>query len=111
MRHAQSSLASLLAMTEPLEHATFSPYVHDLFRVELPQGVVEIELEEAELHSGGPIPGSSREPFTLIFVGPKSEMLPEGMHALTHDRLGTAEIYLIPIASMGERQSYQAIFN
>jgi hypothetical protein len=98
-------------MPKPLEHTTFSPYVNDLFRAKLPQGDVEIELGEVDLHPGGPMGGSTRQPFTLIFLGPKSAMLPEATYALTHADLGTVEIYLIPIISSGERQSYQAIFN
>ncbi len=98
-------------MSDPLEHTTFSPYVHDLFRTEWSGGEVEIELDEVEPHPGGAIGGSPREPFTLIFLGPRDTMLPEGMYTLAHADLGTVEIYLIPIASMGDRQAYQSIFN
>ncbi len=107
----RSGFASLESMTQELDHTIFEPCLNDVFRVETSEGVVEIELSEVELNPAGSSDDSVRKPFTLIFRGPKTPLLAEAVQVLGHDDLGSVEIYLIPILSTGEQQSYQAIFN
>jgi hypothetical protein len=98
-------------MGESFDHTTFEPHLHETFRAETTPDPVDLELDEVEVHPGGPTPGTTRQPFTLIFLGPKDRLLPEGLRTLSHDGLGEVALYLIPILSAGERQAYQSIFN
>ncbi len=96
-------------MTEKISHENFSGHLNALFRVEVAETSLELELVEVEV--GKAIDASLREPFTLIFQGPKDSILAEGSHNLSNDDAGSFELYIIPIVSHGDKQSYQAIFN
>jgi hypothetical protein len=52
-----------------------------------------------------------RVPFLLIFKGPKTPLLDEGIHELAAPDGEKVSLYLIPILSMGDRQQYQSVFN
>jgi hypothetical protein len=57
-----------------------------------------------EANAGG------RQPFSLIFRGPASPTLPQGIHHLTHSDLGALEIFLVPIDPEGQGSAYEAVF-
>jgi len=96
-------------MTESISHENFSGHLNALFRIDVAETSQELELVEVEV--GDSVDPSLREPFTLIFQGPKDSILPEGIHNLSNDDAGSFELYIIPIVSHGDRQSYQVIFN
>jgi len=96
-------------MTETISHENFSGHLNALFRVDVAETSLEFELVEVETHKS--IDPSLREPFTLIFQGPKDPILAEGIYTLSNDGAGSFELYIIPIVSHGDRQSYQVIFN
>jgi len=98
-------------MAPDFDHTKFENRLHEIFRAETPPSPVDLELDEVEVHRSSPAPGITRQPFTLIFLGPKDSILPEGTHTLSHAELGEVALYLIPILSTGERQAYQSIFN
>jgi hypothetical protein len=86
--------------------AHFEPLVGDEFRIAEPQPV---ELELAEARSAGDWPGG-REPFRLLFRGPRDPLLPQSIYRLEHAGLGALEIFVVPVARDAERTSYEAIF-
>ena len=98
-----------LTMTENISHENFSGHLNELFRVEVAETSLELELVEVEV--GQPIDASQREPFTLIFQGPKDSILAEGIHTVSNDSAGSFDLYTIPIISLGDHQLYQVIFN
>lgn len=50
--------------------------------------------------------------FSLYFHGPPAALLPQGIHLLEHDVLGTLALFLVPIlGSNHERIVYEACFN
>jgi len=56
-------------------------------------------------------PGAGREPFSLVFLGPKGPVLPQRIYPLEITSLGRLEIFLVPIASDADGVKYEAIFN
>ena len=96
-------------MTEKITHENFSGHLNALFRIEVAETSLELELVEVEV--GKPIDPSLSEPFTLIFQGPKDSILAEGIHNVSNDDAGSFDLYIIPIVSPGDQQSYQVIFN
>ena len=98
-----------LTMTENISHENFSGHLNALFRVEVAETSLELELVEVEV--GKSIDASQREPFTLIFQGPKDSILAEGIHTMSNDSAGSFDLYTIPIISLGDQQLYQVIFN
>lgn len=55
--------------------------------------------------------GIRAEPFTLLFRGPREPLLAQGIQRLEHERLGTLEIFLVPIRPDEGGPLYEAVFN
>jgi hypothetical protein len=85
---------------------TFTPLVGDAFRIAEPAAV---ELELADATSAGDWPGG-RQPFRLLFRGPRDPLLPQSIYRLAHSELDPMEIFIVPIARDAEHTSYEAIF-
>ena len=90
-------------MTESISHENFSGHRNALFRVDVAETSLELELVEVEV--GKSIDPSLREPFTLIFRGPKDSILAEGSYNVSNDDAGSFVLYIIPIVSPGDQQS------
>lgn len=56
-------------------------------------------------------PGPRRDPFQLRFFGPGPQPLTQRIHTVEDERLGTMDIFLVPIGRQGDGFLYQAIFN
>ncbi len=59
---------------------------------------VSLECELAEVN--GPadsVPGAFRAPFWLLFLGPLTPVLPQAIYPLKHDKLGTLELFMVPL--------------
>ena len=52
-----------------------------------------------------------RDPFSLFFDGPPDLPLPQHIYWLTHEKLGTEMIFLVPISGNADQRVYQAAFN
>ena len=55
-------------------------------------------------------PGQEREPFTLVFTGPREQFLPQGTVPLTEESVGAVEIFLVPVGMTEESFEYEAVF-
>ncbi len=71
-------------MASDLDHTAYASCLHEVFSARMPDGSIELELDEVEEHARARERGETRAPFTLIFLGPKDSLLPEGSHALAH---------------------------
>lgn len=61
-----------------------------------PSAAVEVELVEvSEPAASGP--GTFRAPFSLLFHGPIKPVMPQAIYRLEHERLGTFELFIVPI--------------
>ena len=94
-----------------ITHETFSPHLNRVFLIPVEDGALELELTAVEVAEADGLPEGMRQPFTLVFQGDKSCRLPEGSYRFELGEGKALDIYLIPILSMGDRQSYQAVFN
>jgi hypothetical protein len=106
-------------MLDKLTVSDFAGHINGAFRVvpgpdapPMPEAGLELELIEAR-----PLPargaGAGRlEPFSLVFRGPREAPLPQRIHRLEREALGTLDIFLVPIGSEGDPDGthYQAIF-
>ena len=94
-----------------LEHLTresFSEQLNTKFRLNsAPEKFIEVEL--IEVVSGFEVPG--QDSFSAIFRGSLEEFFPQGMYPMEHERLGSAEIFLVPIRRDAEGFVYEAVFN
>jgi hypothetical protein len=90
---------------------TFKPHLNTTFRL-VPEGQepVEVKLVEAEAMTTGkkaPNPYS----FQLLFVGPLTPRLGQGIYRIEHGEIDPLDIFLVPIGEDGSGRQYEAIFN
>ena len=91
-----------------IEPAIFREHIGTLFTVKDGEEAVALRLAEVADHG---ISNGMRQ-FSLFFHGPGDRILPERIHALAHDTLGTLEIFIVPIlGSNASRAVYEACFS
>ena len=104
---------------DQISFSEFSSQVRTGFRVHAGPGrVVELQLMEACLDPKMPQLGrrpaldADYEKFSLIFSGPRRELLEEKCLRFEHDQLGSFELVVLPIFTRKpDRMNYQAVFN
>jgi hypothetical protein len=95
-------------MLEDLTLATFASREGEVFRLSREDGpALELVLVEARGLGGE---GETREPFSLVFLGPAEPVLSQMIRPLEHPALGTLEIFLVPIGSDERGTRYEAVF-
>ena len=96
-------------MLSHLTHADFTDRLHETFRIDLGSSTLEVELIAAELLGPAPETGR-REPFSVLFQGPKEPILPQQIYRLEHPQMGTLEVFLVPIGPNPKGQRYELVF-
>jgi hypothetical protein len=92
-----------------LTRSSFEPLLHARFALRLPEQSLELEL--IELKSLGSARASHREPFSLIFRGPREHWFRQGTYPVQHPKLGTQALFLVPVGpDAAGMMQYQAIF-
>ena len=97
-------------MLQDLTNASFEEHLDTPFRVHFGgEAPLEVVLSQVRLHEahGGP----RKQPFSLYFRGPRQPVLPQQIYRLEHDRMGTMEVFLVPIGPDGQGMGYEAVFN
>ena len=99
---------------EWLTHEHFAPLVGQDVEVDAgAAGTLTMRLAEATVSDepGGPGPdGQQRAQFSLVFLGPADQVLPQATYVVTHPAVGEQEIFLVPIGRGGEGVRYEAAF-
>jgi hypothetical protein len=90
--------------------ADFADCLGGRFRCEAGGAALELELVSADALGAEP-PAGRRQPFSLIFRGPRATALPQRIHRLESPRLGVLEIFLVPIAPDAGGRLYEAVFS
>ena len=100
-------------MLDRLTVAMFAEQIGKTFRLQLADGpALELVLVEARNLSLPPgNSGPRRDPFSLLFRGPKAPMLPQRIYPLENEAFGRLEIFLVPIGADADGVKYEAIFN
>jgi hypothetical protein len=98
-----------------LTAAAFAEHLATVFRLQAGGQELPIELVEVQRasYAGKPAavgPAGRREPFTLLFRGPRTPYALQGIHRLEHDQLGTLELFLVPIGPDDAGMRYEAVF-
>ena len=97
-------------MTSSPQHTDFAPHLNKQFRFEGHHHALRLAAVDVSVRPHAP--ELTRKPFTLIFHGPKQEVMPEGMYAVEVENGPRFELYVMPILTREpDRQDYQAVFN
>ena len=92
-------------MIEKLRSGDFSEYLHTDFRVQLEgSDLLVLELVQVVDHKSPP----GVEQFSLFFRGPSQ--LGQGMRTLEHDKLGSLDLFLVPVGADEKGVRYEAAF-
>lgn len=98
-------------MLDGFTAASFDPHRNSIFRVAVGDDEVELRLAAVDRLPAHPV-APRREPFSLIFSGPREMPLGQRIHRLRHVVLGDLEIFLVPIGPGPEGAArYEAVFN
>jgi hypothetical protein len=100
---------------ESLEAATFDPHRETVFRLEtggepLPLELVEVQRARYAADPAAVGPNGRREPFSLVFRGPRSPYARQGIYRLEHAGLGSLELFLVPLGPDAAGMRYEAVF-
>src|SRR5215216_3899069 len=95
-------------MLENLKLSSFSEHLGTKFRVYGGEDAsVELELVEA-VNRGS---NAKQERFAILFRGPMEVAVVQGTYKVTHDRLGSFDLFLVPIGVNEGGREYEAVFN
>ena len=105
-------------MLNKLTSADFSPHLNQTFKIHYHstkvlevQLVLEVELIEVAEYAGKSKRPSKRRPFSILFRGPKDANLPQGVYKIEQDKMGTVELFLVPIMPDEKGSLYESVFN
>ncbi len=114
-------LAALLFMKEvPLEQlsaGSFAELVRTRFEVLIDPGhSVSLELTAVTIASPGGAegvpPGNAMfESFSLLFNGPVDPPLGQRAYRFTHERVGSFDLFIVPVGATRDSCQYEAVFN
>lgn len=74
--------------------------------------VVCMDVELADVTEIKKSPASAfRSPFSVLFHGPLTPVLPQGIYHLEHERLGAVDLFLVPVGPVEPNaMAYEAVF-
>jgi pimeloyl-ACP methyl ester carboxylesterase len=101
------------AKLESFTLETFSGHLDSTFRIYAgSEEPLEVELISATGLGGSPEGGWSgrRRPFSIVFRGPGDVLLPQRIYPMEHDRIGSFDLFLVPIGPDEKGLRYEAIF-
>jgi hypothetical protein len=86
----------------------FEPLIGDVFVVAVTEPAsIELVLESAA--AAGSWQGG-RQPFSLVFHGPRDPLLAQAIYRFEHEALGALEIFVVPLGQSAEHTTYEAVF-
>jgi hypothetical protein len=105
---------------DQMSYPVLAGQINTVFRVRLsPRRVVELYLLKAPLapptpiRPGRPLPGDAgNEKFSLIFSGPKDDLIEPAIQQFEHGQLGRFDMYIGQIGTQDTGSArYEAVFN
>ena len=94
-------------MAATLDATFFESRLTEKFRVD--EGPIELTLVECQRLKAHP--GTIRDPFSVIFLGPVESLLPQRTYELRNEGTSPLAIFLVPVGRNADGFLYQAIFN
>jgi hypothetical protein len=95
-------------MTETFKRDAFAEVLGTFFKLPAAEGMVLdlelVEVSESKSHA-------FQETFSLLFKLPPGYEAPQGLYEMSHEKLGTMHLFLVPIGIEDDRLRLEAIFN
>jgi len=96
---------------------TFSGYLGEKFHVHVAAAVLDMELVDVNelavaVGRQRKKPSSSEpRPFSVLFQGPQTPLLPQAIYKVEHEAVGTMDIFIVPIGPEQGVAMYEGVFN
>jgi hypothetical protein len=97
-------------MLDKLTHADFQSCLNQKFQITHGGGTLEVELVSCRTLASPRRKDAQREPFSVIFRGPREPVLPQRSYPIAGSSLGPLEIFIVPIGPDELGMMYEAIF-
>jgi hypothetical protein len=89
----------------------FEARVSQPFRLQRPGApALDLVLRAVHTHTYAP-PTTRRRGFSIVLKSAVSGHLPQAIYTLTHDEMGTMDLFLVPIGVQEGGMCYEAVFN
>ncbi|MBU1187513.1 MAG: hypothetical protein KKC01_00625 [Gammaproteobacteria bacterium] len=95
-------------MSKQLRHEDFQALLHE--PVTLTIGEISLPATIAEVNVSQRHGDAEREPFSVILITETEHSHGQAIYALQHERLGSVELFLVPLGPKSGGMSYEAIF-
>src|SRR5688572_32081511 len=98
-------------MTKSLQSTDFQSQLDQLFCIHLGNATtIDLQLVSVK-ELGAASQPEFRNPFSLHFLGPVSrQYLPQHTYQMVNEKLGTIDIFVVPLGPEAGRMRYEAIF-
>ena len=98
-------------MSDALKSTDFEPHLNQMFCIHL-DNAVSIDLQLVSVTElGTESRDGFRNPFSLHFLGPISEQyLQQRTYQMVNEKMGTFDIFIVPLGTEAGRMRYEAIF-
>lgn len=97
-------------MLELLQLQHFAGHLNETFRAALNEGDIEFVLVEATPLAHA-MPNAQRAPFSLVFRNSSALLFPQQTYRMQHEKVGSFDVFMVPVARDRDGFLYQAIFN
>jgi hypothetical protein len=95
-------------MLENLNSRVFAEHLRSTFQLKAP-GAAPLPIELLEVTEKELSP--KVEQFSLIFRGPLTPHFRQGTYTFEHEKLGTFDLFVVPLGPDATGMSYQVVFN
>ena len=99
-------------MTGELTESAFRSHLNEPFQIRLDE-TRPFELILSQVTGLKPVHASPRkDPFSILFLGPKAPILPQRTYLMTHPSFGDFDIFIVPVGpDRAGKMQYEAVFN
>ena len=99
-------------MLDTLKRKDFAKHLKEKFQIQTdsPEPLTLKLVEVNKLGSKKKKGEGGRRPFSLIFRGPAEPILSQQIYPLTHEAMGTLELFLVPVGQDKKGILYEALF-
>lgn len=96
-------------MLETLAVADWQQCLEQRFTIQLAPDA-RLDLRLVAVTPLGAESGYRRQPYSLLFAGPLTPLLPQATYSLRNESMGELGIFLVPLGPQGQAMRYEAIF-
>ena len=99
-------------MLETFTQSTFLARLGETFCVH-DDSPAPLEIQLTDVMSLGSADGEQlerRAPFSILFQGPADALLAQRIYTISHEAMGTFELFLVPLGPAANGLRYEAVF-